>query len=228
MGEHEIPTWRPEWCVFEVSGALRAGQNLLALHLPWGYISYRVYLSPDEPRCYPDLGPQKNAQWVDFRDFVTWTRYDALRRGMEMIRREAPDKFIKQMSVGAMIGSAKALSEDYGGAFHDTGGMAGSWNDYLPSVARGAGMLFTAESGGPAGDLRSLKTYIGRYATEGVPENMRRIAEISEQLHQQPGSQTQERLEVSLDEEVADVYGLADNDLVVLRDFFAFLQDAQE
>ena len=168
VGEHGIPGWKPDWCAFEVSGALRAGQNLLALRLPWGYISYRVYLSPDAPRCYPDLGPQKDAQWVDFREWVAWTRYDQVRKGMEMIRREDPNRFIKQMAVGAMIGDAKALSEDYGGAFHDTGGMGGNWGDFLPSVSRGAGMPFTAEPGGPAGDLPGLKHMIGCYATEGV------------------------------------------------------------
>ncbi|HEY3398925.1 MAG TPA: hypothetical protein VGM19_14850 [Armatimonadota bacterium] len=168
VGERTIPSWRPNWCVFEVSAALRAGQNLLALHLPWGYLSYRVYLSPNEPRCYPDLGAQVNARWVDFRDFTTWNRYDAMKRTMEMYRREDPNRYIKQMAVGGNLGISKALSEDYGGAFHDTGGMGGNLNDFLPTVSRGAGMPFTAEPGNPAHNLMELKNMVGLYASEGV------------------------------------------------------------
>jgi hypothetical protein len=168
VGEFSIPSWRAAWCAFEVSGALRAGANNLALHTPNAFLAYRIYLSPRPPKCYPELGIEENSRWVDFRDFVTWTRAESLRRGMEAIRREDPDRYIKLMAPSSIIGQGKALSEEFGGAFHDTGGMAGTWSDYLPAVARGAGMPFTAEPGGPASDLPGLKRMVGMYATEGV------------------------------------------------------------
>jgi hypothetical protein len=47
-------TFRPNshlvsWCAFEVSQPLRAGRNQLALRLPRGHLSYRIYLSPAAP-----------------------------------------------------------------------------------------------------------------------------------------------------------------------------------
>ena len=46
----------PHWDAFEVTDALRAGKNELSLGLPQGFLAYRVYLSPDAPLQYPQLG----------------------------------------------------------------------------------------------------------------------------------------------------------------------------
>ncbi|MEE8450571.1 MAG: hypothetical protein V3R99_01615, partial [Thermoguttaceae bacterium] len=69
VGEATHSDHSPAWHVFEVGRTLRRGENLLALHLPWCELAYRIYLSPTRPRCYPDLGPEGNARWVDFRDW---------------------------------------------------------------------------------------------------------------------------------------------------------------
>ena len=137
------------WVVVDVSGLVRKGSNLLALSLPWGEISYRAYLSPEAPRCYPDLGKEKNSQWVDYRDFISWMREDCLRRSIEAIRREDPDKFIKLYAPGAITDVMKGLAEDYGCYFHDTGGMSGNWTDALPSLMRSSGLPMSVEPGNP-------------------------------------------------------------------------------
>ena len=137
------------WVVLDVSGLLHKGNNLLALSLPWGELSYRAYLSPEAPRCYPNLGKERNSQWVDYRDFITWMREDCLRRSIEAIRREDPDKFIKLYAPGAITDVMKGLAEDYGCYFHDTGGMSGNWNDSLPSLMRSSGLPMSVEPGNP-------------------------------------------------------------------------------
>ena len=128
LADQPLDRWA-SWVVVDVTERLRKGDNLLALSLPWGELSYRVYLSPDAPRYYPDLGKEKNAQWVDYRDFISWMREDCLRRSIEAIRHEDPDKFIKIYAPGAITDVMKGLAEDYGCYFHDTGGMSGCWND---------------------------------------------------------------------------------------------------
>ena len=156
------------WAAFEVGALLRPGTNQVALLLPWGELSYRIYLSPETPRCYPDLGPEQNARWVDYSDFIAWLREDGLRRSVEAIRREDPDKAIKLYAPHDHSDIMKALGEDYGCYFHDTGGMSGNWNDRLPSLARSSGLPFSLEPGNPAYELPSLKSYFGAWLTEGV------------------------------------------------------------
>ncbi|MFA6292358.1 MAG: beta-galactosidase [Victivallales bacterium] len=156
------------WVAFEVGDTLKAGGNHMALSLPWGELSYRLYLSPDAPRCYPDLGKEKNSQWVDYRDFMAWMREDCLRRSLESIRREDSDKFIKLYAPGAITDIMKGLAEDYGCFFHDTGGMSGNWNDSLPSLMRSSGLPMSLEPGNPAYDMKSLRIFFGHWATEGL------------------------------------------------------------
>jgi hypothetical protein len=156
------------WVVVDVTERLQKGNNLLALSLPWGELSYRVYLSPEAPRCYPDLGKKKNAQWVDYRDFISWMREDGLRRSIEAIRREDPDKFIKIYAPGAITDVMKGLAEDYGCYFHDTGFMSGCWNDSLPSLMRSSGLPMSLEPGGPGQTLPELKRMFGYWMTEGL------------------------------------------------------------
>ncbi|MCY2995975.1 MAG: beta-galactosidase [Planctomycetota bacterium] len=156
------------WVAFEVGKYLQTGTNLLALAMPWGELSYRVYLSPAAPHCYPDLGPDMNARWVDYCDFIAWLREDGLRRSVEAIRRHDPDKYIKFYAPHDHSDIMKALGEEYGCYFHDTGGMSGNWSDGLPSLARSSGLPFSLEPGNPAYDLPSLKGYFGTWLTEGL------------------------------------------------------------
>ncbi|HEY3398511.1 MAG TPA: beta-galactosidase [Armatimonadota bacterium] len=158
----------PSWVAFEVTSALQVGRNTLALRLPWGELSYRVYLSPDAPRCFPDLSPGLDARWVDYRDFISWMREDCLRRGIETIRREDPDKPIKLYAPGGVTDIMKALAEDYGCYWHDTGGMSGNWDDLLPSMMRSSGKQMSIEPGNAAAELPTLKRWVGNWFTEAA------------------------------------------------------------
>ena len=158
----------PHWSATEITEALREGTNTLAIRVPQGYIAYRTYLSPVEPKQYPGLGEDLNAQWVDFVDFTQWSRLGSVRRGMEMIRQVAPNQGITLMSPDAYADGIKSLAEAYGGEFHNTGYMAAFYADYLPSLMRGADLPFSLEPGGPAENLAEFKHFFGLWQTEGV------------------------------------------------------------
>jgi len=167
LPDQPLTNWA-SWVVFDVSGLLQSGSNTVALSLPWGEISYRVYLSPDAPVCYPGLGTERNAQWVDYRDFIAWMREDCLRRSIEAIRRLDPDKFIKLYAPGAITDVMKSLAQDYGCYFHDTGGMAGNWQDQLPGLMRSSGMPMSGEPGNHAYTVPQLRSAFGHWLTEGL------------------------------------------------------------
>lgn len=158
----------PHWGALEVTGALQPGANQISLRLPKGFLGYRVYLSPDEPLQYPALGRHGNTRWVDFRDWIGWSRVRATRRGMEMIRQAAPNQPITLMAPDGYADGLRQLAVRYGGNFHNTGYMAEFWADYLPSIMRGARLPFSLEPGGPAKNLTRFKQHLGRYATEGI------------------------------------------------------------
>lgn len=155
------------WSVFDVTKALQPGSNHLALNLPRGIICYRTYMTGEKPAQYPDLGPHRNAQWVDFVDWFLWCRKAQMARGVEMIRQVDPDRSINMMAV-EYVAPFKAIAQEYGCRFHDTGAMAGFWTDE-PSVMM-AGLRFptSAEPGGPAPDAAQFQAYWGRWITEGV------------------------------------------------------------
>ncbi|HEY3376862.1 MAG TPA: hypothetical protein VGL77_05145, partial [Armatimonadota bacterium] len=157
-----------DWVCVEVTAQLVNGANILALRLPQGFLGYSVYLSTSAPTRYPNLSSGLNAQWADFNDFIAWTRGQSVKRGIEAIRRGDPEKYIKLAAPDAYVDQIKPLAEMYGGAFHNTGSMAGFWTDYLPSTMRSSGLPMTAEPGGAAPTLPDLKRYIGLWATEGV------------------------------------------------------------
>lgn len=168
VGQDTLRHATPHWGAWEVSKYLQAGENVLALRLPRGMIAYRAYLSPHEPRHYPDLGQGLNAQWADFTDWNEWSHAQMVRRGMEMIRQVDANRSIVMMAPEGYASSVKTLAEDFGGEFHDTGIMGVIYADYLPLLARGSGLPFSVEPGGPAGSLDEFKKHIGLYSTEGV------------------------------------------------------------
>jgi hypothetical protein len=156
------------WVALDVSKILTSGDNLVAITLPRGMFNYRVYLSPHAPVLYPDLGAQKNAQWIDYYDWNAWLRASAVRRGAQMIRQIDPDRGIMFMAPDSYLNGISQVAKDYGGDFHNTGSMAGFWCDPLPSVARGMGLPMSAEPGGPAHDLTEFKRFWGLWLTEDV------------------------------------------------------------
>jgi hypothetical protein len=158
------PTEHRGW--YEATGTLKPGTNKLALALPDGYLAYRVYFSGTEPRIYPDLGDQLNAKWADFADWAAWARVEKAKRGMEMIRQVDPNRGIILMSPAAFYGQLE-LARTYGGDFHDTGAMAGFWDDVLPQLMNGIGMPSSVEPGGPSRDIAGLDSSLGYWSTEG-------------------------------------------------------------
>ncbi len=156
------------WGAFEVSGALRAGSNTVAIRVPQGFLGYHVYLSKCAPRQYPDLAEGDQALWVDFADWRQSTRLEAARRGIEAIRSVDADRSIVCMAPDSSISGIKKLCETYGAHFHNTGHMGAFWNEFLPMLMRGADLPFSLEPGGPAKDLAGFKRMMGYYFTEGV------------------------------------------------------------
>ncbi len=168
VGKDVLGHARPHWGAYDVSKVLQRGNNQISIRLPKGYLAYRVYLSKQPPREYPNLGQAKNAQWVDFSDWGAASRLDMVRRGMEMIRQVAPNQQITLMAPDSFADGIRKMALKYGGNFHNTGYMGAFWADLLPSLMRGARLPFSLEPGGPARDLTTFKKHMGRYATEGL------------------------------------------------------------
>lgn len=168
VGEDKLERAVPHWGAYEVTGVLRPGRNQLSLRLPKGILGYRVYLSGSEPLQYPNLGKTGNARWVDFSDWLIWTRLEALRRGLEAIRQVDPDRPITLMAPDQYEDGVKSLARAFGGNFHNTGYMGAFWADPHPAIMRGARLPFSLEPGGPAGSLAEFKKHMGLYATEGT------------------------------------------------------------
>ena len=168
LGRDTLLHAKPHWAAFEVTGALTAGTNVVAVRVPKGVLAYRVYLSHSAPIQYPALGEQLNAQWVDFSDWRRQTRLGTCRRGLDMIRQIDPNRSIILAAPDGYATGVRQLCEQYGGRFHNTGHMGGFWNDFLPMLMRGADLPFSLEPGGPARDLAGFKKMMGLYFTEGI------------------------------------------------------------
>jgi hypothetical protein len=167
----ENPPMRRGWhfSQVEITSALKDGDNLITFELPVGFIDYRSYLTGEAPTVYPALATTAmNARYADWSDWCGWSRGQAVRRGMQMIRQVDPDKPITLMSPGYWWDDYKDSVEDYGAILHDTGGMAGFWNDINPSSAQSTGLPTDCEPGGPAGNLDDFKKYMGRWSTENT------------------------------------------------------------
>ena len=166
----ESPVRREEghWAMLEVSKFLKDGANSLTLMLPQGCIVYRAYLSPSPPAEYPNLGPQLNARWADFSDWIAWIREQTVYRYAQGIRQVDPDRPIVFMSPTDYAAGVKHACQDFGGVFHDTGAMAGFWNDYNTLMMNGARLPADCEPGSGAVDLPDFKRFMGRWITEGT------------------------------------------------------------
>ena len=166
----ESPVRREEghWAMLEVTHALKDGKNSVALMLPQGCLVYRTYLSPSPPKEYPNLGPHLNAQWADFSDWIAWTREQVVYRYAQGIRQVDPDRPIVFMSPTDYAAGVKRSCQDFGGVFHDTGAMAGFWDDYNPLMMSGADLPSDCEPGSGAVDLPDFKRFMGRWITEGT------------------------------------------------------------
>lgn len=156
------------WVGLDVSQQLVDGDNQVTLTLPKGMFNYRAYLSPHEPLLYPLLGVHENARWVDFFNWNSWSRVNGVRRGTQMIRQNDPDRGIMLMAPEAYLDGIWKVAQEYGGEFHNTGSMAGSWRDSLPAFMRAAGLPMSTEPGSGAKDVPEFKKFFGLWITEGV------------------------------------------------------------
>jgi hypothetical protein len=138
------------WAAYDVTKSVQGGDNLLAVRLPRGLFNYRVYLSGDAPKSYPQLGDGRNAQWADFSSWLGWNRGRGVGRGMQMIRQVDPNRGIVLMAPDSYENEIIQDAISYGGDFHNTGYMGGWWCDKEPALMRGAGLPFSTEpSQGP-------------------------------------------------------------------------------
>ncbi|MCW3054912.1 MAG: hypothetical protein JWN14_4082, partial [Chthonomonadales bacterium] len=156
------------WSQFDVTAALKPGPNLIVMQLPRAIICYRTYLGQEPPKQYPQLSPEKNAQWADLVAWNIETRGAQIRRGAEMIRQVDPDRSINFMAANDYFDPVKKACRDYGGRFHDTGAMAGFWTDWNSLMMSGAGLPVTAEPGNGAPNARDFQLFWGRWLTEAV------------------------------------------------------------
>ncbi|WPJ96773.1 beta-galactosidase trimerization domain-containing protein [Coraliomargarita algicola] len=168
VDESVLELMQPHWTAVEVSEQLKAGDNLLALRLPKGKLSYRVYLSEDAPQGYPFFEKGRNIQWYDFAMWHCWLRKEEVGQGYETIRKVFPNRQIVQMAPDAYFDDVKELSREYGSNFHNTGYMSAFYADMLPALMRGADLPFSLEPGGPAKDLKRFKSFQGLWMSEGV------------------------------------------------------------
>lgn len=158
----------PHLGIFPAGTALRDGRNVVAIRTPQGRINYKVYLSPDEPQKYPNLGDAKDQQWADFIDWDQWLRGNSIGKGMQMIRQVDPNRGIMLASPDTYAQEIKDDAKKYGGDFHNTGYMGGWWCDRLPAWMRGAGLPMSVEPGNPAHNVPEFQGAFGNWITEGV------------------------------------------------------------
>ena len=168
VGESPVMHNVPHWCVMETTGIVKDGANQISISLPKGLLAYRIYITGDEPKQYPNLGVEKNNQWADFSFWSVDVRVNMAKRGSEMIRQVDPNRQIDFMAPGVYLDGIKQLAAAYGGNAKNTGYMGGFWADDLPSVMRGAGLPFSVEPGGPAANLPEFKKQMGLWQTEGI------------------------------------------------------------
>jgi hypothetical protein len=156
------------WAAYDVTKNVQGGDNVLAVRLPRGLFNYRVYLSGDAPKSYPQLGDGKNAQWVDFSSWLSWNRGKGVGRGMQMIRQADPNRGIVLMAPDSYENEIIQDAIKYGGDFHNTGYMGGWWCDKEPALMRGAGLPFSTEpSQGPTLP-QHIMGEMGNWITESV------------------------------------------------------------
>lgn len=74
-----------------ITGLLKPGRNVLCLKIASGLIRGPVFLTRQQPRRYPYLGPQQNARWVDLRDWTAQKLTAGWKREARLGRQMLPD-----------------------------------------------------------------------------------------------------------------------------------------
>ena len=138
----------------DVTSRLKPGVNAITLRVPGhGKLLGPIFLTHTEPRFYPDLGPERNAQWVDLKNWQTLGTYESHLAIFQTARMLDPDRPMVLSSddiehTGDTVGR---LARVYGAGVENTGREAWyyPWNPGLGIVD---GFYGTSEpSGIPVG-----------------------------------------------------------------------------
>lgn len=143
---------------FRATGLVKPGQNVVCLKVKNGIIRGPVFLTRHEPRRYPYLGEQRNARWVDLRDWTSEKLISGWKRGARAARQTLPD-----VPLLFCPGSSLALSDQFLGlkrelgieAIHFTGGGS-SYMPWWPGIGYVWGAYGTSEEGGTITDPHAL------------------------------------------------------------------------
>ena len=154
-----------------VTGLVHEGRNVLTLLVQGGYMHGPVFLTTEQPRRYPEWGPQKNARWVDLRDFEV----DSNIRGW--MRQALPVREHEQeMPMLFVPGGALELADHFleikqkvGISGLHNSGSGGSYRPWWPGFGYALGIYGSTEEGGtmdsPDGQSAQLAWLL--YGAEG-------------------------------------------------------------
>ncbi|PIU92077.1 MAG: hypothetical protein COZ06_38750 [Armatimonadetes bacterium CG_4_10_14_3_um_filter_66_18] len=82
------------WCgpiAFDATALVKPGRNVLCLKVQDGIIRGPVFLTTEQPKRYPYLGPQGNARWIDLRDWEAEKLARGWKREARFVREKDPD-----------------------------------------------------------------------------------------------------------------------------------------
>jgi hypothetical protein len=153
---------------FEVTGALRVGDNELMLCMhgspPAGFIT----LSALPLRKYPHLTPQENRLWYDVTNFSAWLRLRGAENTLRAMRAGDPNRPLKMMATINLLDMTQDLCAKYGAYQHDTGGAGGYWAPMTGArLARAHGLPWSCEQGGPPADVAAMQAAMTFYLMYG-------------------------------------------------------------
>ena len=154
----------------EVTGLVGPGRNTVALKVRAGIIYGPVFLTSEEPKRYPYLGPQANARWVDMRDWIATRMVKSWKHDAQLFRQMNPDTPL-QLPTGGMVYSDEwgQMRRDWGlNCVHDTGGFAGSYSGYYAGLGYTQGIYMTSEEGGTMADEFGQSRQLAWFLFEGV------------------------------------------------------------
>lgn len=149
------------WCgpiAFEATTLLKPGRNVLCLKVQSGIIRGPVFLTTQEPKRYPYLGPLGNARWVDLRDWEAQKLVGGWKREGRFVRERDPDTPFMFVP-----GSSRELSDRFLelkrelgiSSLHFTGGGS-SYMPWWPGLGYAIGAYGTSEEGGTISDTPGL------------------------------------------------------------------------
>jgi hypothetical protein len=141
----------------DVTKHLRPGTNHFAIYSHGGRIAYRVFLSNTPGESFPYKDPHLNRQYLDWKDYLIWEKFQTLTRYLQVMRAVDPNRPIKVMTPHLFQSEAMDLLERYGAYPQLTG--EGSW--YRPMHYKGyahlRGLPASSEGGGRCANARETQ-----------------------------------------------------------------------